>query len=224
MNGLEIRDLLLTFPEGTRRRTILDIPDLTVTSGELVAVRGASGSGKSSLLNVASGLALPDRGSVRWDGVAPGELPEHRRDLWRGQHIGFVFQDFRLFSALEALENVLLPVTFSHWRIPEPLRQRGLDLLRQMGVVPDKKVGVLSRGEKQRVAIARAVLQEPKIILADEPTASLDAYNAAQVADLLVRYARSLGSTLLAVSHDEDVRARMDRVLSLDRGILREAA
>ena len=221
---LEIRDLLLTFPEGDRRRTILDIPDLTVTSGELVAVRGASGSGKSSFLNVAGGLALPDRGGVRWNGIAPGDLPEHRRDLWRGRHIGFVFQDFRLFPELEALENVLLPVTFSHWRIPEPLRRRGRELLEQMDVTPGKKVRVLSHGEKQRVAIARAVLQEPEIILADEPTASLDADNAARVADLLVRYARSLGSTLLVVSHDEDVLARTDRVLALNRGILREAA
>lgn len=221
---LEIRDLLLTFPEGDRRRTILDIPDLTVTSGELVAVRGASGSGKSSFLNVASGLVLPDRGEVRWNGIAPGDLPEHRRDLWRGRHIGFVFQDFRLFPELETLENVLLPVTFSHRRIPEPLRRRGRELLEQMDVTPGKKVRVLSRGEKQRVAIARAVLQEPEIILADEPTASLDADNAARVADLLVRYARSLGSTLLVVSHDEDVLARTDRVLTLNRGLLREAA
>ncbi len=221
---LEIRDLLLTFPEGDRRRTILDIPDLTVTSGELVAVRGASGSGKSSFLNVASGLVLPDRGEVRWNGIAPGDLPEHRRDLWRGRHIGFVFQDFRLFPELETLENVLLPVTFSHRRIPEPLRWRGRELLEQMDVTPGKKVRVLSRGEKQRVAIARAVLQEPEIILADEPTASLDADNAARVADLLVRYARSLGSTLLVVSHDEDVLARTDRVLALNRGLLREAA
>ena len=221
---LEIRDLLLTFPEGDRRRTILDIPDLTVTSGELVAVRGASGSGKSSFLNVASDLVLPDRGEVRWNGIAPGDLPEHRRDLWRGRHIGFVFQDFRLFPELETLENVLLPVTFSHRRIPEPLRRRGRELLEQMDVTPGKKVRVLSRGEKQRVAIARAVLQEPEIILADEPTASLDADNAARVADLLVRYARSLGSTLLVVSHDEDVLARTDRVLALNRGLLREAA
>lgn len=221
---LEIRDLLLTFPEGDRRRTILDIPDLTVTSGELVAVRGASGSGKSSFLNVASGLVLPDRGEVRWNGIAPGDLPEHRRDLWRGRHIGFVFQNFRLFPELETLENVLLPVTFSHRRIPEPLRRRGRELLEQMDVTPGKKVRVLSRGEKQRVAIARAVLQEPEIILADEPTASLDADNAARVADLLVRYARSLGSTLLVVSHDEDVLARTDRVLALNRGLLRGAA
>ena len=109
MNGLELQDILLTFPEGGRRRTVLDIPYLKVTSGEHIGIRGASGSGKSSLLNVVSGLVLPDRGTVRWGATVPGALPEHERDRWRGQHIGFVFQDFQLFPELEALENVLLP-------------------------------------------------------------------------------------------------------------------
>ena len=118
MNGLELQDILLTFPEGGRRRTVLDIPYLKVTSGEHIGIRGASGSGKSSLLNVVSGLVLPDRGTVRWGATVPGALSEHERDRWRGQHIGFVFQDFQLFPELEALENVLLPATFTGWRIP----------------------------------------------------------------------------------------------------------
>ena len=118
MNGLELQDILLTFPEGGRRRTVLDIPYLKVTSGEHIGIRGASGSGKSSLLNVVSGLVLPDRGTVRWGATVPGALSEHERDRWRGQHIGFVFQDFQLFPELEALENVLLPSTFTGWCIP----------------------------------------------------------------------------------------------------------
>ena len=156
MNGLELQDILLTFPEGGRRRTVLDIPYLKVTSGEHVGIRGASGSGKSSLLNVVSGLVLPDRGTVRWGAAVPGALPEHERDRWRGQHIGFIFQDFQLFPELEALENVLLPATFTGWRIPEALIRRGRGLLEHMHVCPTRKVRALSRGEKQRVAIARA--------------------------------------------------------------------
>ena len=224
MNGLELQDILLTFPEGGRRRTVLDIPYLKVTSGEHIGIRGASGSGKSSLLNVVSGLVLPDRGTVRWGATVPGALPEHERDRWRGQHIGFVFQDFQLFPELEALENVLLPATFTGWRIPEALIRRGRGLLEQMHVCPTRKVRALSRGEKQRVAIARAVLLKPGIILADEPTASLDEANAGQVSLLLSGYARTLGSTLLVVSHDDAVLADMDRVLDLNRGIVREAA
>ena len=189
-----------------------------------IGIRGASGSGKSSLLNVVSGLVLPDRGTVRWGATVPGALPEHERDRWRGQHIGFVFQDFQLFPELEALENVLLPATFTGWRIPEALIRRGRGLLEQMHVCPTRKVRALSRGEKQRVAIARAVLLKPGIILADEPTASLDEANAGQVSLLLSGYARTLGSTLLVVSHDDAVLADMDRVLDLNRGIVREAA
>ena len=211
MNGLELQDILLTFPEGGRRRTVLDIPYLKVTSGEHIGIRGASGSGKSSLLNVVSGLVLPDRGTVRWGATVPGALPEHERDRWRGQHIGFVFQDFQLFPELEALENVLLI-------------RRGRGLIEQMHVCPTRKVRALSRGEKQRVAIARAVLLKPGIILADEPTASLDEANAGQVSLLLSGYARTLGSTLLVVSHDDAVLADMNRVLDLNRGIVREAA
>ena len=202
MNGLELQDILLTFPEGGRRRTVLDIPYLKVTSGEHIGIRGASGSGKSSLLNVVSGLVLPDRGTLRWGATVPGAL----------------------FPELEALENVLLPASFTGWRIPEALIRRGRGLLEQMHVCPTRKVRALSRGEKQRVAIARAVLLKPGIILADEPTASLDEANAGQVTLLLSGYARTLGSTLLVVSDDDAVLADMDRVLDLNRGIVREAA
>lgn len=223
MNVLNMRDIQLTFPEGTGRRTVLDIPACTVCAGEHMGLRGGSGSGKSSFLNVVSGLILPDSGTVDWGGLRPGELPEHERDRWRGRNIGFVFQDFQLFHTLNALENVILPITFSRWLTPEPLIRRGQMLLEQMGVCPASPVQVLSRGEKQRVAIARAVLQEPGIILADEPTASLDEANAGQVMDLLCRHARTLGSTLIVVSHDKTVLSRMDRILTLERGVLKEA-
>ena len=147
MNGLELQNILLTFPEGGQRRTVLDIPYLKVTSGEHVGIRGASGSGKSSLLNVVSGLVLPDRGTVRWGATVPGALPEHQRDRWRGQHIGFVFQDFQLFPELEALENVLLPATFTGWRIPEALIRRGRGLLEQCTSAPPGKCGAVAWGK-----------------------------------------------------------------------------
>ena len=219
MNGLELQDILLTFPEGGRRRTVLDIPYLKVTSGEHIGIRGASGSGKSSLLNVVSGLVLPDRGTVRWGATVPGALPEHERDRWRGQHIGFVFQDFQLFPELEALENVLLPATFTGWRIPEALIRCGRGLLEQMHVCPTRKVRALSRGEKQRVAIARAVLLKPGIILADEPVASLDPVTGRQILALLQDIQRTEGVAILMNSHNLDQsRAVSTRLLGLHAG------
>ena len=221
---LELRQVALTFPEDGVRRTILDVPFLRVYPGERIGLRGASGSGKSTFLNVLAGLVLPERGDVLWNGNCPGELPEHQRDLWRGQHIGFIFQDFRLFYGLNALENVLLPVTFEHWRVPEALMRRAQELLKLMNIPNTRRVANLSRGECQRVAIARAVLREPEILLADEPTASLDAANARRISTLLLDWAQELGSTLIVVSHDEEVLARMDRVLGLHRGALEGGA
>ena len=125
----------------------------------------------------------------------PGALPRHQRDRWRGQHIGFIFQDFQLFPELGLLFLCCLPATFTGWRIPEALIRRRRGLLEHMHVCPTRKVRALSRGEKQRVAIARAVLLKPGIILADEPTASLDEANARQVTLLLSGYARTLGNT-----------------------------
>ena len=219
MNGLELQDILLTFPEGGRRRTVLDIPYLKVTSGEHIGIRGASGSGKSSLLNVVSGLVLPDRGTVRWGATVPGALPEHERDRWRGQHIGFVFQDFQLFPELEALENVLLPASFTGWRIPEALIRRGRGLLEQMHVCPTRKVRALSRGEKQRVAIARAVLLKPGIILADEPVAALDPVTAKQVMQDFVHINQEMGiSILLNIHHVELALEYADRIIGIRAG------
>ena len=219
MNGLELQDILLTFPEGGRRRTVLDIPYLKVTSGEHIGIRGASGSGKSSLLNVVSGLVLPDRGTVRWGATVPGALSEHERDRWRGQHIGFVFQDFQLFPELEALENVLLPATFTGWRIPEALIRRGRGLLEQMHVCPTRKVRALSRGEKQRVTIARAVLLKPGIILADEPVAALDPVTAKQVMRDFVHINQEMGiSILLNIHHVELALEYADRIIGIRAG------
>ena len=216
MNGLELQDILLTFPEGGRRRTVLDIPYLKVTSGEHIGIRGASGSGKSSLLNVVSGLVLPDRGTVRWGATVPGALPEHERDRWRGQHIGFVFQDFQLFPELEALENVLLPATFTGWRIPEALIRRGRGLLEQMHVCPTRKVRALSRGEKQRVAIARAMLKDSPIVVLDEATAFADPENEAFIQESISRLVKD--KTLVVIAHRLSTIVRADRIVVMDGG------
>ncbi len=205
------------------RQLILDIDELALPAGSHLGLRGASGSGKTTLLSILSGILVAREGRVLWDDLEPARLAEAERDRWRGSHVGTVFQDFRLFDPLSALDNVLLPVTFHAWSIPEVLRGRACALLDLMHVAKDRKARLLSRGEKQRVAIARAVLRRPEILLADEPTASLDKASAVQVTRLLQKLAHDLGSTLIIVSHDSTVLERIPMVLTLERGHLTEA-
>jgi len=195
---------------------VLDIPDLTIPAGARVGLRGPSGSGKTSLLHLIAGLIVPDAGSVAWDAKAVSSLPIPARDLWRRETIGFVFQDFHLVPELDVAANITLPATFSSWRIDKAQHERAAALAGRMGLGDlRRKARVLSRGEQQRVAIARAVLGRPALILADEPTASLDAEHANEVGALLVEVAREAGATLICASHDAALLARMERVVEI---------
>jgi putative ABC transport system ATP-binding protein len=190
--------------------TILDVPELRVAAGAHLGIAGVSGSGKTTLLQVIAGLRRPDRGRVKWGDTDIAGLPPAAGDAWRRTAVGLVFQDFHLIAELSALENVLLPVGFAQSRLPAALAARARHLLAAMDVTrPLQLVGRMSRGEQQRVAIARACLLSPQLILADEPTASLDRPSASAVADLLVAVAGSLAATLIVVSHDEQVLARL---------------
>ena len=144
----------------------------------MIAVRGASGAGKTTFLKLVSGILLPTRGRVLYGDTEVSALSEPRRDRWRGRHVGFLFQDFRLFDGLTALENVLLPFTFCSRTVSNTQRRDATDLLKLHGVNPDTRSELLSRGEMQRTALVRVLMQSPSIILADEPTASLDANRA----------------------------------------------
>jgi putative ABC transport system ATP-binding protein len=174
---------------------------------------------------VLAGLERPERGVVLWDGVDILCLSEADRDHWRRRTLGFVFQDFHLFGGLSALDNVLLPATFEHAVIPGRLRRRARELLAEVRV-PEGRTPVerLSRGEMQRVALARALLFAPPVVVADEPTASLDAESARLVGGLLVAMARGAGSTALVVSHDPGLLARLDPTYVLVEGRLAGAA
>ena len=229
-NALSLKNILVSRRDGRTRRIILDIPSFQLAAGDTVCLHGVSGSGKTSLLQLLGGLTTADpaeaglpSGEVRWGDVCIDELSESERDLWRSQHVGFVFQDFQLGPGLSALENVLLPVTFRSWSIPGALRDRARTLLQTMDIHQlDQQVHLLSRGEMQRVAIARAVLSEPDILLADEPTASLDKENAEAVTRLLLDYAREHACTLILVSHEPNMRGRTRRSFLLERGELHE--
>ena len=197
----------------------LDVPYFSAAAGELVGITGPSGSGKTSLLHVLAALERPQRGQVRWDGFDVAVLSERERDQWRRRAVGFVFQEFHLLPGLSAIDNVLLPVTFERLMVPAHFKDRARRLLDEVRV-PDSRrpVARLSRGEQQRVALARALLFKPSVLVADEPTASLDGENAWLVSNLLVSLARETGSTALIATHDAALVSRLDRVQVLVNG------
>jgi putative ABC transport system ATP-binding protein len=167
---------------------------------------GPSGSGKTSLLYTLAGIELPQQGTVRWGNVEVNHLSSIGRDRWRQKNVGFVFQDIHLIPGLTALQNVLLPVSFQARNPSSEIKQRGRELLNRVGLDPGRTpVEKLSRGEMQRVAVARALIMKPPILLADEPTGSLDAATALKVAGILLRLCGEGETTLIMVSHDPAV-------------------
>jgi putative ABC transport system ATP-binding protein len=220
--GLAIAGLELAYPLASGgRQVVLDVDRLDVATGAVVGVTGPSGSGKSSLIHAIAGLIRPERGSIAWAGTVISDLPEVARDRWRRLQVGLVFQDFHLIDGMTALDNVLLPALFDHFVAPPDLAQRAAKLLDRVGLAdPHRRVERLSRGEMQRVAVARAVLRRPSLLLADEPTASLDASNGGRIADLLLEFAAEIRATLIIVSHDRTLLARLDRVYRLEAGRL----
>lgn len=198
----------------------LRVPSLTLPAGGRLSVAGPSGSGKSTLVNVITGLERPTSGRVIWNGTDIAALPEAARNRWRGENVGLVMQDFHLFPGLSALDNVLLPARLA--RVADrALAARAADLLAQVGLPrPSQHVETMSRGEMQRVAIARALLRRPGVIVADEPTASLDPTNGTAIGSLLIGLAEQTGATLIVVSHDPGLISRLPRRLSLAGGVV----
>ena len=217
---LKLEDVRLDVHDGACMRTLLDIEHFRLSPGEMLAVRGASGSGKTTFLKLLSGIATPTRGRVTYGDTEISALRESERDRWRGLHVGFLFQDFRLFDGLTALENVLLPFTFRARTLSDAQKRGAAELLNLHGVNPNTRAGLLSRGEMQRTALVRVLMQSPSIILADEPTASLDAARGEQAVDALVAATETLGASLVLVSHDERVLSHFEHQMTLSDGRL----
>ncbi len=223
--ALSVRDLKVIYQDQAGPVTALSIPVLNVSPGSLLAITGPSGSGKSTFLYAIAGLLRPSQGEITWGGRILQTMPETIRDHWRRHTIGFVFQDFHLMPELSPLANVLLPASFENLSASRALKERALMLLEGFGV-PYKRASVvdLSRGEQQRVALARALLFDPPVLLADEPTASLDALAGEQVAQTLEDLSKQEGRTVIVVSHDPALINRIGTRFVLERGQARPAA
>jgi putative ABC transport system ATP-binding protein len=219
--ALRVRDLLLRF--SGQEHALFEIPALDVPAGGSLGIRGPSGAGKTTLLHCLAGISVPSAGHIRWDSTDLCTLRADVRDRWRHRNAGLIFQDFYLIDGLSVLDNVLLPAYFDHWRLDPESRQRARELLLAVGISAfDRLAALLSRGERQRVAFARALLFRPAIVMADEPTASLDPDHRTQLSDLLVQLVRSQGATLIVISHEPELLARMDRCLTLQDGSLQQ--
>jgi putative ABC transport system ATP-binding protein len=216
---LQAIDVGKTVKSGASDLVILREIALEVMAGEALAIAGASGSGKSTLLAILAGLDTPTAGRVRLDGVELFALDEDARAELRGRTIGFVFQTFQLLPALTALENVMLPLELAGRADAEDAARAMLarvGLAERLQHYPKH----LSGGENQRVALARAFVMRPKLLLADEPTGSLDAASGEGIIELIFELNRSYGTTLIMVTHDETLAQRCSRIVRLVAGHL----
>ncbi len=216
---LQVTDLRKTHQTASQDLTVLKDVTLSLNDGETVAIVGPSGSGKTTLLGLCAGLDDASAGSVELDGVKIETLSQDQRASLRNQVIGFVFQSFQLIPTLTAIENVLIPLEL---RGETGRQQEAKDLLTEVGLGDrlDHYPLQLSGGEQQRVALARAFIHRPKILFADEPTGNLDAGTSGPIVDMLFRLNREAGTALVLVTHDPDLAAKANRVITMSGGTI----
>jgi ABC-type lipoprotein export system ATPase subunit len=210
------------YTNGVSAVEVLKGIDISVKKEEFLVIQGPSGAGKSTLLHILGGLDGPDEGAVFFEDTNILSLSDNERALFRNRKVGFVFQFYHLLPELSALENVLLPMVLRSWREREKAQARARSLLERLGLkdraghVP----GELSGGEQQRAAIARALMNEPRLLLCDEPTGNLDSENGRNILSLLKQLNREEKTTVVMVTHDKEIAAVADRVVYMRDGII----
>jgi putative ABC transport system ATP-binding protein len=218
---VEIRNLSKSYRRGGQIVPVLMDIDLTIASGDFVALMGPSGSGKSTLLNLIAGIDKPDGGTLRVGGVDIANLSESELADWRAEHVGFIFQFYNLMPVLTAYENVELPLLLTS--LPAGERKEHVEAALAMVGLTDRMEhypSELSGGQQQRVAIARAVITDPTILVADEPTGDLDRASAEDVLNLMDRMNVNLGKTIIMVTHDPSAARHAHTQRHLEKGVL----
>ncbi len=216
---IEVENLTKIFPMGDSEVHALNGASFTIDKGEMVAIMGPSGSGKSTLMSIIGCLDVATSGTYSLDGIAIENMDDSQLAEIRGHKIGFVFQQFNLLSRTSALENVMLPLTYSGIRGNEK-HERALKVLERVGLGDrtDHTPSELSGGQQQRVAIARALVNEPAILLADEPTGALDSKTGVEIMDLFQRLHSENGQTVILVTHDPYIARHTDRIIKISDG------
>jgi putative ABC transport system ATP-binding protein len=218
-NIIEIKNVVKSFPVGERNVTILKGVSFEVKQGEFVSIVGPSGNGKSTLLNMITGIDRPSGGEVIVTGQEVHHMSENKLAAWRGENVGVIFQFFQMLPALSLLQNVVMPMDFANKYSPKERRERAIDLLEMVGLADqaEKLPSMVSGGQQQRAAIARALANDPPLLVGDEPTGNLDSRMAGEVFDLFSQLV-SQGKTMIMVTHDKELAHRVPRVVEIMDG------
>jgi putative ABC transport system ATP-binding protein len=218
-NIVEVIDVVKSFPVGDGEITVLKGISFQVSGGEFVSIVGPSGNGKSTLLNMITGIDRPTDGEVVVTGREVHKMSENQLASWRGENVGIIFQFFQMLPALSLLQNIILPMDFANKYTPKERRERAMHLLERVGLADqaDKLPSMVSGGQQQRAAIARALANDPALLVADEPTGNLDSRTAGDVFELFTDLVEQ-GKTMLMVTHDKELARRVPRVLEIIDG------
>ncbi|MFN8494846.1 MAG: ABC transporter ATP-binding protein [Caldilineaceae bacterium] len=218
---VQVKDVVKSFTVGGKELQILKGVSMQVQAGEFVSIVGPSGNGKSTLLNMITGIDRPTRGEIIVTGRAIDKMSENEMAVWRGSHVGIIFQFFQMLPTLSLLQNVVLPMEFAGKFTRRERLERAGELLELVGLGDqrDKLPSMVSGGQQQRAAIARALANDPPLLVGDEPTGNLDSRTAGEVFDLFLKLVDS-GKTMLMVTHDRSLAARMPRTVEIVNGLI----